>query len=134
MYQEETTNLYIEKKDRCINSAIRLDDFEVFLRQRTYKNTVTRPARKLINQIKWLPFAKRIEMWKGSRKQIFDYRQKAMNERSLLHLRVSEDIKKKLERFNITDEKALQVVTERYVFHLRETAFMSRVDQIQRSH
>ena len=33
---EDTTNLYIESKLKSINSSIKQDDFEVFLRVKTY--------------------------------------------------------------------------------------------------
>ena len=63
-YKEEITKLYIEKtSERSINSTIRQDDFEVYLRLKTYHNKIDRLAQKLIHKIKWLPFLKRFEMW-----------------------------------------------------------------------
>lgn len=77
-YKEELTKLYIEKtEERSVNSAIRQDDFEVYLRQKTYTNKLNRLAKKLVSKIKWLPFLKRLDMWKESREIIFDYRQAA---------------------------------------------------------
>ena len=44
MEKEEQTNLYLQSKNQSINSAIRLDDFEVFLRVKTYRAKLTRQA------------------------------------------------------------------------------------------
>ena len=134
-YKEEETKLYIEKtEDRSINSVIRQDDFEVYLRQKTYHNKLNRQAKKLINQIKWLPFLKRYEMWKESREAIYAYRQAASKENSNLLYTVQRDIKEKIERLGIDDEKAAVAVTERYTFHIKEDNFVSRMDQILSSH
>ena len=84
-YKEEITKLYIEKtSERSINSTIRQDDFEVYLRLKTYHNKINRLGQKLIHKIKWLPFLKRFEMWQQSRENLYDYRKKAEQERSNL--------------------------------------------------
>ena len=86
-YKEEETKLYIEKtEERSINSAIRQDDFEVYLRQKTYHNKLNRLANKLINNVKWLPYLKRYDIWQECREIIYDYRQNASKQRTtLLH-------------------------------------------------
>ena len=77
-YKEEETKLYIEKTDeRSVNSAIRQDDFEVYLRLKTYGNKLNRLGNKFLSKIKWLPYLKRLEMWKESRESIYQYRKQA---------------------------------------------------------
>ena len=84
-YKDELTKLYIEKTDeRSVNSSIRQDDFEVYLRQKTYNNKITRQANKLIGQLKWLPYLKRLDIWKESREIMYEYRQNAINERQTI--------------------------------------------------
>ena len=130
-YQEETTRLYIEKTtQRSVNSAIRQDDFEVFLRQKTYQRKLNRLANKLVSKIKWLPYSKRFDMWQECREMIYERRQSAISERSQLLNSIQIAIKRKLERFGEQDEKAVLAVTERYVFHLKEEKFQSRTEQI----
>lgn len=74
-YKEELTKLYIEKNEsRSVNSCIRQDDFEVYLRHKTYNNKLNRFANKLINKLKWLPYLKRFEIWENSREKILEYR------------------------------------------------------------
>ena len=126
-YKEEVTRLYIEKTEqRSVNSAIRQDDYEVYLRQKTYHRKLNRLANKLVNKIKWLPYSKRFPMWQESREMIYECRTKAIEQRSILLRDVRRAIQKKLERFGEQDEKAIMAVTERYVFHLKEDAFVSR--------
>lgn len=100
----------------------------MYLRQKTYRNKLDRLANKLISAVKWLPFLKRYDMWKESREVIFAYRNAASRERSTLLHTVQRDIKEKIERLGIEDEKAVLAVTERYTFHLKEDNFISRMD------
>lgn len=84
-YKEEVTRLYIEKTEqRSVNSAIRQDDYEVYLRQKTYHRKLNRLANKLVNKIKWLPYSKRFPMWQESREMIYECRTKAIEQRSIL--------------------------------------------------
>ena len=46
--ESDAAPLYMEAKTKSINSAIRLDDFEVFLRIRTYQDKINRVAKKLV--------------------------------------------------------------------------------------
>ena len=134
-YKEETTRLYIEKTDqRSVNSAIRQDDFEVYMRQKTYSRRLNRLAEKLINKIKWLPYSKRFDMFEESRIMLSNFRLQATQERSDLLYDVRKAIKQKLKRYGELDEKAVQAVTERYVFHLKEDVFVSRKDQLLQSY
>ena len=57
-----------------------------------------------------------------------------MNERSNMLQHIQLDIKGKLDRIGEQDEKAITAVTERYIFHLKQETFVSRMDQIMRSH
>ena len=45
-----------------------------------------------------------------------------------MYIEVAQDIKSKLLRLGISDEKAVHAVTERYTFHLKDTEFKSRLD------
>ena len=134
-YKEQLTKLYVEKTETpSVNSAIRQDDFEVYLRQKTYRNKLDRLAHKLIHKVKWLPYLKRFELWRESREALLGYRERASTERSLLVKRISIDIRNKLARLGEQDDKAISAVTERYIFHLKEDKFVSRMDQIMQSH
>ena len=63
-----------------------------------------------------------------------NFRLQATRERSELLYDVREAIKNKLKRYGELDEKAVQAVTERYVFHLKEDVFVSRKDQLLQSY
>ena len=73
-------------------------------------------------------------MFQQSRENLYEYRKKAESERSNIVGQIELDIRKKLKRFDEQDEKAIQAVTERYIFHLKEDKFISRMDQILQSH
>ena len=135
-YKEELAKLYIEKTDqRSVNSCIRQDDFEVFLRQKTYTNKLNRLAIKLVNKVKWLPYSRRYNIWEASRERILEYRKQAQQERSFMVQKISLDVKDKLERFGESDEKAITAVTERYIFHLKDDdEIIGRKEQRMRSH
>ena len=68
--------LYMESKTKSINSAIRLDDFEVYVRAQSYKNKINRSAEKLVRSIKWLPFTNRFDTWEESRILMMKYKKK----------------------------------------------------------
>ena len=72
--QEETTLLYNEKPEKSINSVIRLDDVEVYLRIQTYREKLFRHAQKLANGVKWLPYSRRWGIWKQSRIILGNYK------------------------------------------------------------
>lgn len=67
----EASKLYKEADRQCNDSALRQDDFEIYLRHTSYFNTVNRPAKKLIQSLKWLSFEKRYEIWSDSRLMMF---------------------------------------------------------------
>ena len=131
---EDTTNLYIESKLKSVNSAIKQDDFEVFLRVKTYQNKVNRLAKKVIHNIKWLPYLNRYDIWKESRKMIAETRARQTAETRRMFLHVAEDIKHKLEALGITEEKAISAVTDRHTYHLRGNGFVPRYEQVVTSH
>jgi hypothetical protein len=64
---KEGTLLYVEAPDKYINSVIRQDDIEVFLRLETYRGKLFRLSEKLVDSIKWLPYSHRFDIWKASR-------------------------------------------------------------------
>ena len=61
------TLLYVEAPDKSINSAIRLDDIEVFLRVHTYRARLFRLPEKLSTSIRWLSYTRRFDIWERSR-------------------------------------------------------------------
>jgi len=64
------TLLYVEAPQKCINSAIRHDDLEVYLRIQTFRQAVFRLPAKLAASIKWLPYSRRFDIWRDSRAMI----------------------------------------------------------------
>lgn len=58
------TLLYVEAPEKCINSVVRQDDVEVYLRIQTYRNKLYRAPEKLAASIKWLPYSHRFDVWK----------------------------------------------------------------------
>jgi hypothetical protein len=72
--QPEKALLFIESKNKSVNSAMIQEDFEVFLRVQTYKNKCNRLAKKLITQIKWLPMTHRFSIWQESRIRMHEYK------------------------------------------------------------
>ena len=51
-----------------------------------------------------------------------------------MYYRVAEDIKKKVEKIRPGDEKATAAVMARYTFPIKDQEFLSRTEQILRSH
>jgi len=47
---------------------------------------------------------------------------------------VAEEVKRKLAEIGIVDEKAVSVITERYVYHLKGRGFTTRTQQMLNSH
>lgn len=71
--QKHANKLYKEAEQQTNDSALREDDFEVFLRHSTYVNRVNRPAKKLIQTFKWLSHEKRYEIWREARIMMNNY-------------------------------------------------------------
>ena len=65
-----STLLYVEAPMKCINSVIRHDDVEVYLRIQTCRHKLFRMPEKLAASIKWLPYSCRFDIWKESRGMI----------------------------------------------------------------
>jgi hypothetical protein len=64
---KEGTLLYVEAPGKYVNSVIRQDDIEVYLRLETYRSKLFRLSEKLVDSIKWLPYSHRFDIWKESR-------------------------------------------------------------------
>jgi len=109
----------MESKTKSINSAIRLDDFEVFTRVQTYENKINREANKLVQKIKWVPYSERFELWEDSRTLMQEYKAQIMQVNYNMYYRVAEEIKKKLEAIGVQDWKAIESTTKRYTYHLQ---------------
>ena len=131
---EGQTNLYIESKLKSINSSIKQEDYEVYMRVKTYQNKLNRLSKKLIHSIKWLPYSKRFDMWKESRKMILRHKAKLEKDTYDMLLRVSRDIEAKLEAIGISEEKPKTAVTARYTYHLKTRELVSRFQRIQNSY
>ena len=67
--------LYVEIKDLPPHSCIREDDFEVYSRHLTYANSVNKLVNKFMARLKWLPLAKRFDMFDKMVKKYFEQRQ-----------------------------------------------------------
>jgi hypothetical protein len=61
------TLLYVEAPEKSINSVVRLDDVEVYLRIQTYRSRLFRLPEKLSTAIRWLPYTRRFDIWERSR-------------------------------------------------------------------
>lgn len=53
----------------------------MFLRHTSFVDKVNRPAKKLIQSLKWLPFEKRYEIWGESRIKMHSYLEKHKEEK-----------------------------------------------------
>lgn len=62
------TLLYVEAPERSINSVVRLDDVEVYLRVQTYRSRLFRMPEKLSTTIRWLPYTSRFAIWEEGRR------------------------------------------------------------------
>ena len=47
-------------------SCLRMDDFEIYLRARTYELKLYRTTEKFVTRLKWLPLAKNVDILKES--------------------------------------------------------------------
>ena len=47
-------------------SVLRLDDIDVYLRQITYEEKISRSAERFMHRAKWLPLSHRFEIYKKS--------------------------------------------------------------------
>ena len=104
-----------------INSAIRLEDIEVYLRVQTYQNKIKRLGDKLTAQIKWLPISARYDIWSESRKLIFKEKVNAEERKGAVTREVGQRIKSILEELPnpVTDEKSVLWAQERYTYHIK---------------
>lgn len=116
----EASKLYKEAERQTNDSALRQDDFEVYLRHTSYVEKVNRPAKKLIQSLKWLSYEKRYEIWSEARLMMHDYQKSYLDKRFNLMFVVANEVKRKLAEIGIIDEKGITACTERYVFHLKD--------------
>ena len=65
--ETEGTKLYVESKSKSINSSVRQDDIEVYLRIECFRQQLFHLAEKLSTGVKWLPYTRRFTIWKHSR-------------------------------------------------------------------
>jgi len=66
--------LYVEIKDLPAQSCIRADDMEVYLRSTTYTGKVTKMVNKFLARLKWLPLARRFDIFDCMVKKYKDIR------------------------------------------------------------
>jgi hypothetical protein len=64
--------LYVEKFDLPPQSLLREDDFEVYFRQTTYRNKVTKAVNKFLSRAKWIPATKKFDIYQNALKRYFD--------------------------------------------------------------
>lgn len=113
--------LYKEADLQTNDSALRLDDFEVYLRHKTYVDKVNRPAVKLMHALKWLHMEKRYDVWYDSRIMMNNYRNAHLDAKYRIMFKVSLEIKNKLtNELGPVDEKSITAYTDRYVYHIKE--------------
>ena len=126
---KEGTLLYVEAPGKCINSVIRLDDVEVFLRLETYRSKLFRLSEKLVDSIKWLPYSHRFDIWKKSRILIHEGKQGYIEEREDVLRKVTDQVRKRLIGAGVADEKLLELVIQLYTIHLLGQNMTNRLQQ-----
>lgn len=47
-------------------SALRLDDFEIYIRAKAYESKLTRTFEKFLSRAKWIPYSHRYQIFKES--------------------------------------------------------------------
>lgn len=130
--QDGTRNgalLYVEAPGKSVNSIIKLDDFEVFLRISTYRSKLYRMPEKLATSIKWLPHSHRFDIWKESRVYIQQDKANYDVERDAVIRPIEQQVKEHLIAEGVMD-KLRDVVESKYVAHLKGTVAANRVDEL----
>ena len=102
------------------DSALREDDFQVYLRLHAYETKVNRNARKLVHQLQWLSHEKRYDMWKDARIRMAKFQSTYKDKRMKMTFEIAKVVKIKLNERGIQDEKGIEACTERYIYHLKE--------------
>lgn len=92
---------------QSVNSSVRQDDLECFMRIQSYRNKLFRTSSKFVTEVKWLPYSSRFDIWGDSRKMILDIKQKYNERKFAICDMVAKKIKKKLELAGVKDEKMI---------------------------
>jgi len=125
--------LFIENEQKSVNSAITQEDFEVFMRVQTYKNRCLRTAKKTLTSIKWLPMTHRFSIWQESRVRMFELKSKQQADQLNKLNAIKVGLKKKLDDWNITDDKVIYDVYHKYTFHLNNVPTGHQTDKLLKS-
>lgn len=136
------TLLYVEAPERSINSAVRVDDVEVYLRIQTYRSRLFRLPEKLAATIRWLPYSRRFDIWERSRMMMHgaesERRTRALRDddggddflgrqlkRERLLRTVDEFARKQLCTLGVAEDKQLNTMADKYTRHLQQGEFGS---------
>ena len=117
-----------------VNSAIRLDDVESYIRMTTYRNRLFRQAKKLTSEFKWLSYTSRFDIWASSRAFLADYKTDYYQKKFLVNQEISRRIKDKLLYNGVVEDKIIQSVIDKYTVHLKGEEFVSRQEQLLNSY
>ncbi|CDW75700.1 UNKNOWN [Stylonychia lemnae] len=85
---EISSSMYNENPRKDPLSCIRMDDFEIYLRQQSYEVKLFRTVEKFIARLKWLPHFKRYDMFKESHILIKVEQEKLYNQQREFEKRV----------------------------------------------
>jgi len=136
------TLLYVEAPERSVNSVVRLDDVEVYLRIQSYRSRLYRLPEKLAVAIRWLPYSRRFDIWERSRlmmhgaepgrrtgpgsggQQEDDCRGRQLKRERLLRA-VDEFARAQLCVLGVAEDKQLNTMAEKYTRHLQPGEFGS---------
>ncbi len=131
--------LYEEKEDPVTCSSIREDDVEAYLRIQTYRSKLFRNFDKFITELIWLPYFSRFEIYEQSRIFIQDYKHETYDYLENLKMTISNDIRKKLEKNGIIEERIVYAIVEKFIKNIKgpdggSSSNMPRVDYLLNSH
>lgn len=127
----KSTKLYKESDMQANDSALREDDFQVYLRLNAYETKVNRNARKLVHQLQWLSHEKRYDVWLASRYQMAKYQSTYKEKKMKMTFEIAKVVKIKLNEKGIQDEKGIEACTERYIYHLKQKDSQTRAQQME---
>ena len=65
---------YTDIQERPALSALRADDIDIYLRNTTYQEKITRKADKFVQRAKWVPMSQRFELYSDSVKYFQELR------------------------------------------------------------
>jgi hypothetical protein len=128
--RNEGKPLYVEVPCKDPNSLIRQDDVESYIRTTTYQNKLFRGSMKFVNNIKWMPYLKRFEIWRSSREMVLELKNEYNKNKNRLLNTISDKIRFKLLRAGIKDEKLLTTIIDKYTSHLKIEEFNSKSEAL----